>query len=205
MRMNNVTDDILISGLCNCEPNQKIYAAPKQKIEFERRGHYYVYLVLDGEVDVRRKKDGIIVLSKNHPCVLGLTSLFSDQYYHYISAVTSSEIIAIEKHVVIDFLTREELWQEAAKVLCRAAHFYYIKDNNTSDTSVYNIIKNHLEILWEYPEEKRLNISIFNFIMERSNISRSSLNNILKNLSVGGYITIKRGRLISLKKLPNEY
>ncbi|WP_320339062.1 helix-turn-helix domain-containing protein [Enterobacter asburiae] len=48
-------------------------------------------------------------------------------------------------------------------------------------------------------------MSIFSFILSRTSISRSSLNKILKDLYKGGYITLNRGKLVALKKLPSKY
>lgn len=195
----------LIKHLSECDDRHVIYAAPHQNILFQDKVQSYIYIVQSGVVDVRRKNDGIIVLTTKSPSVLGLTSLFSDVYYHYLSTVTESNIIAINRLSVIECLNKEGLWSEAAKILCQAAQFYYKRDEVVSGSTVYEVIRNHLEILWEYPKQERDVISVFDFVMGRSNISRSSLNKVLKDLSLGGYLVLHRGKLIDLKKLPRLY
>jgi hypothetical protein len=85
------------------------------------------------------------------------------------------------------------------------ANFFFKRDEKFNSKNVYNIIKNNLEVLWELPQNEREKISVFKFIMSRSNISRSSLNNILRELSDGQYIKINRGRLLDMKNLPERY
>ncbi|MBV8041265.1 helix-turn-helix domain-containing protein, partial [Pluralibacter sp.] len=63
----------------------------------------------------------------------------------------------------------------------------------------------YLEMLWEQHRDSLDEISIFDFILNRAAVSRSSLNKILKELSDGGYVKINRGRLVYLKKLPTGY
>ncbi|MBL5884889.1 helix-turn-helix domain-containing protein [Lelliottia amnigena] len=195
----------LIEQLSECGTRHTIYAAPHQKITFQDKSQSYIYIIQHGIVDVRRKKDDIIVLTTKSPSVLGLTSLFSDVYYHYLSTVTEAQIIAINRLAAMEYLTSESLWQEAAKVLCQASQFYYQRDEVVSGNTVYDVIRNHLEILWRYPQGEREKISVFDFIMGRSNISRSSLNKVLKDLSLGGYLILQRGKLLDLRKLPKSY
>lgn len=194
-----------IDKMAECDAQHTIYAARHQKITFEDKSQSYIYIIQCGTVDVRRKNDGIIVLTTKSPSILGLTSLFSGVYYHYLSTVTDSQIIAIKRLAAIDFLNRENLWKEAAKVLSQTSQIYYQRDEVVSGNTVYDIIKNHLEILWKYPEGEREKISVFDFIMGRSNISRSSLNKVLKDLSLGGYLILHRGKLLNLKNLPKSY
>lgn len=194
-----------IEQISECDTRHTIYAAPNQKITFEDKSQSYIYIIQHGIVDVRRKNDDIIVLTKKSPSILGLTSLFSDVYYHYLSTVTEVKMIAIEQLAAIEYLSRKNLWREAAEVLCQASQLYYQRDEIVSGNTVYDVIRNHLEILWQYPRREREEISVFEFIMERSNVSRSSLNKVLKNLSLGGHVILQRGKLIDLRKLPKSY
>lgn len=194
-----------ISMLSKCEGKHVVLASENQNIFFEEKNDAYVYIVESGTVDVKRKNDNIIILTTKGPAVLGLTSIFSGVYYHYLSTVTESKIIAIPTTFAIQHIEHLNLWQETSKILCQAAQYYYMRDEVVSGSTVYEVIKNHLEILWRYPLEEREKISTFDFIMSRSNISRSSLNKVLKDLISGGYITMRRGRLYDIKKLPPSY
>ena len=198
-------DNELMVHLSFCKGSHAIYAAPNQRINFEERKDVYVYLIQSGSVNVRRKHDDIIILTVKGPSILGLTSIFSGVYYHYLSTATECSILAIPRDVAIGYIDERGLWRDTAKVLCQAAQFYYKRDEVISGNTVYDVIKKHLEILWQYSSDERQSISVFDFIMTRSNVSRSSLNKVLKDLSLGGYIIMNRGRLLDMKKLPQHY
>ncbi|WP_409513916.1 helix-turn-helix domain-containing protein [Serratia proteamaculans] len=70
---------------------------------------------------------------------------------------------------------------------------------------VYGIISSHLEDIWALPEEERLKISIFNFIMQRAPVSRSSIHKIIKELNKGGFIKTERGKLLNLTNIPRGF
>ncbi|MCY1700978.1 helix-turn-helix domain-containing protein [Lelliottia sp. SL45] len=198
-------DGNFIEQLSVCKDSHTVYAAGNQKILFDDKKDMFVYIIQSGTVNVRRKHDDIIVLTVKGPSVLGLTSLFSGIYYHYLSTVTECQIIALNRKSLLNHIEQSNLWRETSKVLCQAAQFYYRRDEAVSGSTVYEVIKSHLEILWYYPPEDRQKISVFDFVMGRSSISRSSLNKVLKDLSVGGYIIMQRGKLVEMKKLPQHY
>ncbi|QLK63752.1 hypothetical protein GE278_23190 (plasmid) [Enterobacteriaceae bacterium Kacie_13] len=57
----------------------------------------------------------------------------------------------------------------------------------------------------QYPFEKRIKISVANYILDRSNLARSGVMKILAALRVGEFVDIQRGKLISvLKKFPSD-
>ncbi|HDC4621274.1 TPA: helix-turn-helix domain-containing protein, partial [Enterobacter asburiae] len=157
-----------------------IYASNKQKIMLNDNDMSYVIFLLSGEVLVHRLSDDIVVLNAKAPVVMGLTSLLSNKYYHYLQTTTDTKIISIKRENMLKLLDEKKLWMHAFKIVSMAAQYYYQRDEVVFADSVYGVIKNHLEILWQYPKEDRLKISIFDFILSRSKVSRSSLNKVLK-------------------------
>lgn len=55
------------------------------------------------------------------------------------------------------------------------------------------------------PDEIIRNYSIEKYISERCYLGRSGIMKILSDLRKGGYVEIKRGKLIKIIKLPEKY
>lgn len=106
----------------------------------------------------------------------------------------------------IDVLDKENLWKDIAIIMAYTLEIYEHRSHSFAEhRNVYDIVKVHLEMIWDLPEEERNKISIFDYILKRHNISRSSVAKILKELNNGDYISTKRGKLINLNRLPVKY
>lgn len=183
-----------------------IYASPKQCLYFESDKHHWIYLLTNGEVNICRLSDDLVVQTLAAPAIIGITGLFNNNnYYHYISTNVNSTFVRVKKTEFSNMIDENNLWKDACLLACEKTQLYFKRDELVYTSKVYGVIKNHLEVLWSMPEESRKDISIFNFILSRTSISRSSLNKILKDLYKGGYISLNRGKLIDLKKLPSKY
>ncbi|MGL3103907.1 helix-turn-helix domain-containing protein [Enterobacter asburiae] len=198
--LQKLTDTLFMS-----HAHHVIYAAPKQKLSFKDESCSYVYILTKGMVDIRRNSDGVIVFTTKGKALLGLESIFTGLYFHHLTCVTESQIIAIDRLAALDLFNAKNSWQAVSVILSQAAEYHYRRDSMVSCCTTYDIIRNHLEMIWSYPEEDRVNISVFDFILNRTRISRSSLNKVLKDLTLGGYIYLRRGRLINVVKIPKSY
>lgn len=80
------------------------------------------------------------------------------------------------------------------------------RDNLLINKNSYQIVCGLLLELYQYPLEKRLKMSVANYILDRSNLARSGVMKILAALRVGEFVDIQRGKLIKvLKKFPSDY
>lgn len=182
-----------------------ILSSAKQVINFENSNKKYVFYLKIGEVEVRRLIDDKIISNIKSPAIIGLSTLFHEENYHYIRSSSNIEILAIESREMVKVIGDNNLWEDAFIIMSSALISLYFRDEVVSSNKVYGVVRNHIEILWSLSENERSQISIFDFILSRTSISRSSLNKILKNLSIGGYIKLNRGRLLDKKQLPINY
>ncbi|AUV00845.1 hypothetical protein C2U51_07430 [Enterobacteriaceae bacterium ENNIH1] len=204
--MNNIHElEVVIPFLESASGSQLIYASENQRIPFTIKNKKYIYFLSEGKVDIHRATDDILLFSLRAPALLGIIALNGENIYHYLKTATDSKLISIEKNSFIELINTQSLWREIYIISTEMANFFFKRDERFNSKNVYNIIKNNLEVLWELPQNEREKISVFKFIMSRSNISRSSLNNILRELSDGQYIKINRGRLLDMKNLPERY
>ncbi|WP_185955870.1 helix-turn-helix domain-containing protein [Limnobaculum zhutongyuii] len=79
------------------------------------------------------------------------------------------------------------------------------RDSYAHTKSSYLVVRHLLLQLNLLPKEKRYSINIAEFIQERTNLSRSYIMKVLSDLKTGGYITLRKGRLIELNHLPAKY
>lgn len=205
-RMNNTHElEAVIAVFENAPQSQLIYASEDQRIPFTVKNKKYIYLLSEGTVDIHRAADNILLFSLRAPALFGIVTLSSENIYHNLKTATNSKLVAIEKNSFIELIDKNSLWREIYIIATEMVSLFFKRDERFNCKNVYNIIKNNLEVLWELPDKEREEISVFKFIMSRSNISRSSLNNVLRELSEGEYIKIHRGRLLYMKSLPERY
>ncbi|WP_371344154.1 helix-turn-helix domain-containing protein [Klebsiella quasipneumoniae] len=182
-----------------------IISSIKQKIYFSDEDESWIYILKSGSVNVCRISDDMVLLNIEAPAIIGMTSLFKKQYYHYLVTTANTTMIRVKTKDSFNIIERKNLWKQACEIVCNASQYYYKRDELVYASNVYDIIKNHLEIIWQMPEDARCKVSVFEYILSRTGISRSSLNKILKDLFKGGYIVMKRGKLLAMKKLPSKY
>lgn len=189
----------------------KTIASEKQVIKFQSNNAKYIYYLILGEVELINSFNDLVVANINSPGILGLSSMYADECLFYSKTVTNSELIAIPLDDLMVAIDHESLWKDISIIISYHVQLYYVRDLLISQANVYNIIKGYLEMLWSMSADRcgieldANSISVFDFILSRTQISRSSLNKVLKDLSSGGYIQIHRGKLISLNKLPPGY
>lgn len=189
----------------NHDHRLRILASKKQNFSFQNGTDKVVMHLVSGEVEIRNVKNNLVVVNVCAPAILGLSTMFVEDNFYYAHTVTQAELISIPLNDFIDIAEQQNLWIYIASIMSYYLSAYYIRDMILSQSSVYNIIKTHLEILWELNDDSLNTISIFDYILNRTPISRSSLNKVLKDLSAGGYIKLNRGKLVHMNKLPNGY
>lgn len=196
-RLANAIEKIYFKGI--------IISSAKQKLLFDCESEKWVYYLKSGSVNICRLSDDIVIHTVEAPAFLGVTSLFDQCYFHYLYTNIDSAIVRVSLRDFYNMVDESGLWRDVCWLVCSAAHFYYKRDELVYASKVYGVIKNHLELIWSMPEDVRAKLSIFDFILSRTGISRSSLNKVLKELLKGGYINVRRGRLVDMKKLPMKY
>ncbi|MBL5926028.1 helix-turn-helix domain-containing protein [Enterobacter asburiae] len=182
-----------------------VVADEKQAIKFCQKETQYIYCLRSGEAEVRRLSDNTVVAYVKAPAITGLTIQEQDTVFHYLRTTRPAELMAVRLERALHLIEKQSLWQEAFTLCVEIANKCYIRDEAFASRNVYGIARQHIEMLWEMDEEERRRFSVFEFILSRTTISRSSLNKILKDLSTGGYITMYRGKLLDKKSLPANY
>lgn len=178
----------------------------KNKIEFDYNGKNNIFFLTEGSVGIHRCSDEKIVITIEAPAVIGLTRVFGCEGYHYLSTLNEMVMIhPVSAETALAVIEKDGLWRDVSEILAYVTNLYYYRDENVFAPSAYDIVRAHIEMLWELPASVRLKTSAFDYIMSRNIISRSTLNKIFRELEKGGYITLSRGILLDMKSLPKQY
>lgn len=184
----------------------EVTASPKKIWRLKRHDTKLIYVLTAGEVELCNVHNNIILANINHQAVFGLSTMLSKRECYYIRTVSDVKLSYLKLHDFMRLVEEKKLWKDVSLILTWYLEIYCFREElNSRTTNSYSIVKPYLEMLWEHNQESLNDISIFTFILNRTSVSRSTLNKILKNLSDGGYITVNRGRLVDLKPLPAGY
>ena len=146
------------------------------------------------------------------PTMIGMI----DNYRHFYNApgLQAENVYFAETDVTFFFVSLESfvsvmdeqnLWHDIARLLAHRLLVLSSKLQVNINADSYEVIRNLILELWDYPEEYRVQISLPHFIRRRTGISRSRIMKILQDLKIGGYIQIQQGKLLSVSRLPVSY
>lgn len=146
-----------------------------------------------------------VLIQVTGPMIIGLDKIYDNSDISVCFA-QDTDFSFIKKNNLLKKLNSDmEYWVLVCDFLIKQVNILYEKESLLSNKTKYESVKKHLEIIGKMEEIDRMNISVFKYIMTNMNISRSLLYKIINELNKGGFIKTKRGRLVSLKKLPDAF
>lgn len=184
----------------------KVVAGINKSINFNLFGKKSIIYLDEGSISLHSEKNNILLFKLDAPFIIGLDQIFSGTEYYYITANDNVSLYLLSHEDAIDTFDKEKLWKDIAHLISYSMGLNEHRSNNLLENrSIYDIIKIHLETIWTLPEKEREKISVFDYILKRHKISRSSVAKIIKELNNGSYITTKRGVLVNLHRLPPKF
>lgn len=178
--------------------------SPGNKINMPTDFSAVIYIE-SGFAGLYHDRDDCLISEVNGPCIIGLTYLFFDNHSIYLKFNSESRVFYINQLEFISVCDKRNLWRNVSQIIASAERKLYSSPSLSSFRNAYDIVKFYLESIWTLPEHERKNVSIYQYILERSRLSRSSLHKIIRELNVGGYIKTERGRLVDINRLPVRY
>lgn len=184
----------------------KVVAGVNKSINFNLFGKKNIIYLDEGSISLHNEKNNLLLFKFDAPFIIGLDQIFSGTQCYYITANDNVSLYLLSHEDAIDTFDKEKLWKDIAHLLSYTIGLNEYRSNNLLENrSIYDITKTHLETIWTLPEKEREKISLFDYILKRHKISRSSVAKIIKELNNGSYITTKRGVLVSLRRLPPKF
>lgn len=164
------------------------------------------YIVKSGYFSYRSFSNGYVISYVYPGMVVGIGNFFWENSLGFFHAEENLEIIRIdEKKFNLTMQDNPHLWRCVATILSYIAQRSLMHNANIDVKNAYSIVKSLLLILNNQPEHVKSKIPVVQFILERVPLSRSRVFNILSELHKGNYISLNRGLLVEMKKLPEKY
>ncbi|WP_228350933.1 MULTISPECIES: helix-turn-helix domain-containing protein [Limnobaculum] len=159
----------------------------------------------EGEVELRRKSDDLLLFSSENRQLIGLPMSETYQRFCYLHTNSVCDIELVERNAFFQAVETKHRWLDVITVLSYYHAVFLWRDSYAHTKSSYLVVRHLLLQLSLMSEDKRYHINITEFIQERTNLSRSYIMKVLSDLKLGGYITLKKGRLLELNYLPIKY
>ncbi|MFS7198617.1 helix-turn-helix domain-containing protein [Rahnella inusitata] len=168
---------------------------------------FFVILLISGEIELyRTASNNLLFATASGHNVFGLLgSSLRFNTYKFVPS-KDSEIYILPREQAIDLIIKHTLIRELLTIHSFMSDIQAKGGNLLINSTAYEIVSTLLMELADVPEEKRLKISVANYIIDRSNLARSGVMKILSELRIGGYIDINYGKLICVnKRFPTVY
>lgn len=185
------------------EETRRVFKKGEVFIDFSKETHF-IYLIESGKVGIYRRNDRLLIQEIQGPSILGLAFMFHKTGV-VVMAQSEAVVYKIPREQALADIEKNGLWRDVAAILAWVTRSYTLRDASLVGLDAYQIIRQHLNLLIQIPIEDRFAITAAKYITDRTFISRSRVMEILKQLNLGGYITIKNGILISISHFPEVF
>lgn len=179
---------------------------PKKRLPWEFKDSPQLYIFKSGEISVIRANDGLLIATAYDRNIFGISESFQPLRSHYLRAEKPSIILRIDARKAHDEIEKGNLWKEASAIISYYNAYLFYRDSLVVQQRIYKIIRAYLIEMATLPIESRFSMSILEYIQQRTHLSRSSILNVVHNLTNGGYIEVRRGGyLLKVNRIPKEY
>lgn len=178
---------------------------PGQRFPLMVNNKKMCFSLVQGECEFKRSTDSLLFGILKAPLLIGISDLVIDHENILIQAITPVEYMHLPLDDFLSHIDTYSLWKPLTHTLMyMSARSHDYTQLNTALSS-YELICNYLRALIDEDFERRATIPAVQYIMDRTQLSRSGVLKTLSELNAGGYIVIKRGLLIKINKLPSKY
>ncbi|MGL4723259.1 MAG: helix-turn-helix domain-containing protein [Scandinavium sp.] len=191
----------------HCEP----FTLPEGRVleHSSLDGQPWLWFFTSGVFSISRQVDGLQLLtsqaSESAMSIYGLIEALDGERLCTLRAESECKGRRLPAHYLMSNDNSVELWRDISQLVAYFVKLAINRDRQLVGVPSYNIIRHQLISLMAYPADVRLKINVQTYISERTRLSRSNTLKILNALNSGGYITVKRGRLLNLKYLPLKF
>lgn len=184
---------------------EEIEICKSEILRYQLNGKRFCYLLMRGSASLNRRGDGMIINSEHSPFIMGISNQFSSGDKLYIRALEHSTLIRLPLERFNLLIDKFVLWEHVCALLVYTASRVYEHCTMISQMSSYDIVKYQLNQLMLESPFFRANITAANYVKERTYLSRSGIMRIISDLRNAGYISLEKGVLININKLPLKY
>lgn len=187
------------------EPSRIRTAKTRQVISTNTHQEPMAVVIHEGLLAAYRNSDHLLLRYFQAPMIVGINALTDMNEGIVYKAYSDVRYELQPRDTVLEKIEKENLWRETALLFMFGVKRFAEAHKNSAGLSTYELIRLNLLALMEEEEELRLAINVSDYIQEKTRISRSRVMKILSDLREGDFIEIKRGILLKVNKLPENY
>lgn len=180
----------------------------RKRLSLKSNDKKVVYILKSGYLSYRFAANHLVASYVYPDMIIGLGEVFSrnTSCLGYFFTESNVELIMINENIILDAVSNDvNLWNDIAYILSYVTKRLVARDVNLGVRNAYQSVRALIIDLASQPLEIQNSVTIVNYILERSLLSKSSVMGILAQLKRGGYITTSKGVLISINTLPDHY
>ncbi|ECB7890602.1 helix-turn-helix domain-containing protein [Salmonella enterica subsp. enterica serovar Typhimurium] len=186
-------------------PSNIRIAHARQIISLNHNPEPMTVILHQGTMALYRNDDNLLIRHVKGTMILGLNIFTGVSEGVYLKTSESAHYEIIPTSHFFSIVERDNLWKDIAIILMYSAKCVVQSYQKSAGLGTYELIRSNLTELMGEEESIRLNISACDYIQGKTNLSRSRIMAILRELKVGGYIELSKGVLHKINKLPLKY
>lgn len=171
----------------------------------------HIILLVEGCFSIYHQSSELNIGIGFSPTILNLVGIYN-QYHegqkpprHFMVAETHCKGFKVPLETFIEQCNKHYLWPDISQILVQRLMVMSMIEEHLVCSDAYSAVRSILLEIWLYPEDIRNKFNITNVIQRRTNLSRSRVMDILSALKQGGYIKIRKGKLIEVDFLPKAF
>ncbi|EIS1622202.1 helix-turn-helix domain-containing protein [Salmonella enterica subsp. enterica serovar Sandiego] len=193
----------LIQGLSNF--GKPLHYEKGQRLQMSILNEKVCYIILNGHVSFIYHQNNMMMSSINSRSILGIGRMFYPHQVGYFRAESSVSTICLTQNELLSYLNNNpNQWQNIATYTAFIIHQFCLRETQLNVHNSYLVVRYILLEMNSLPSDFLQNNPAYQYIMERTILSRSTIMSILSRLKKGGYIELKNGRLFHIHHLPEE-
>lgn len=163
----------------------------------------FICVIRGGLFSVLRKSDRLLIEKCSAPSLLGLARNFNKKSYFRIQADSECHYQLIPFDIFMSEVEKNQCQSQLYKVFSWIIEFFCHREEMMLGHNSYLMIKGNLMSLDRMDEFMKNKINVADYIVKRTNLSRSMVMKTLSQLRQENYVEIHKGKLISLHALPD--
>ena len=173
------------------------------KLFFRRGSQPLCHFVRKGSVLIVRNEDAFSLGILSAPLALGFTVPLSEHLH--LRTMAESEIATLPYEQVMAIVEEKQIWDLVAKHVMFVTNKIFIYNEMLTAPTSFDILRYQLLMLIQEPDEIRASTAAYQYILDRTRLSRSSIMKLLAELKKGHYIQLENGKLLAIHHLPTRF
>lgn len=170
---------------------------------FIHAGEHMCQFIRKGTISIENLENNLALGIASAPVSLGFTSALSEKLL--LRALDECEVATVPLETVMARIEDKQLWEIMARHMIIVTNKLFIQNEMAAAPTTYDVLCYQLQALDKESDSIRQQIAAYQYILDITHLSRSSVMKMLAALKKGGYIELEQGKLVAIKHLPARF